>query len=400
MITFTNDKDTLYLNYSVEYGEEDWVPKALKESGSVRFKRTFYLKKKYFVEQIDPDIEDDENTFDSPTFQFRFGSLKDDYYKIPAGIITRQINIYFHQSIDLNVRHFVADTTTSIFRMIEDIVDEPIYIGGHEPTAIPLVTFESLIDDFPTPYEKKRYAEARISAVLKNYLDTTKDSEAIFQRYMNKRIVRQKSDLQKTFKEVELIKYQTIREKVEEMLADENDYSEKSWQLEILQIVQLLYPKYISILSNVPIRDKAVGDRILDFLLVDNNGHIDIIEIKKPFENSIMTQGKHRNNHIPLRELSGTIMQLEKYIFFLNRWGAEGETYLTKKYSEVLPEGIEIKITNPGGIIIMGRENALNNDQRLDFEVVKRKYKNVVDIITYDNLLHRLKLTIEQIQKL
>jgi hypothetical protein len=256
-----------------------------------------------------------------------------------------------------------------------------------------------MVEGFPTPYEKKMYAEARMSAIMKNYLDTTRDSETRFQRYMNKKISRTGNDLQKTFQESELLKYQTILGKMESMLSDELDYSEKAWQLEILQIVQLLYPKYIAVLPDVPIRDKAISDRILDFLLVDTNGHIDIIEIKKPFENSIITRGKHRNNYIPLRELSGTIMQLEKYIFFLNRWGGEGEKYLSKKYRNQLPVDMEIKITNPAGIIIMGRENKLNLEQQLDFEVVKRKYKNVVDIITYDNLIHRLKTTIEQIQK-
>jgi hypothetical protein len=93
-------------------------------------------------------------------------------------------------------------------------------------------------------------------------------------------------------------------------------------------------------------------------------------------------------------------MQIEKYIYYLNRWGFEGERFLTEKYRGELPNDFDIKITNPSGIIIMGRENNLTAQQKADFEVVKRKYKNVVDIITYDNLLERLKCTIEQIQKL
>ena len=62
-------------------------------------------------------------------------------------------------------------------------------------------------------------------------------------------------------------------------------------------------------------------------------------------------------------------------------------------------EGFEINITNPKGFIIMGRENDLSIEQKKDFEVVKRKYKNVIDIISYDDLLNRLKFTIEQIKK-
>lgn len=113
-----------------------------------------------------------------------------------------------------------------------------------------------------------------------------------------------------------------------------------------------------------------------------------------------MTTGLYRDNYIPLRELSGTVMQIEKYIYYLNRWSIKGEKFLTEKYKDELPENFEIKITNPSGIIIMGRENKLTIDQKRDFEVVKRKYKNVIDIITYDNLIERLKFTIEQIKKI
>ncbi len=82
-------------------------------------------------------------------------------------------------------------------------------------------------------------------------------------------------------------------------------------------------------------------------------------------------------------------MQIEKYIYYLNRWSLEGEFFLSKRYKTQLPEGFEIKIANPNGLIIMGRENNLSSQQKNDFEVVKRKYKNIVDIITYDNLLER-----------
>ena len=402
MITFSRNNELIILNYIVDYGDEEWVPRVLKENGAIRLKKSIYLEETLYipVELLKQEEEDEEGIFDSNVYRFRFAKLEQGYFKIFPNVLTRRIDVFFHESVELDISYFVADTTTPIFRLLEDLVNEPIYISGEYPAAIPIEAFKSMVKGFPTPYEKKIYAEARISSILKNYLDSTKDSEMKFQLYMNKKISRQGNNLKKTFKEAELVKYLTILEKLNEMLEDEQGYSEKKWQLEILQIIQLLYPKYISVLSNVPIRDKFVGDRILDFLLVDVNGHIDIIEIKKPFDNSIMTQGKHRNNHIPLRELSGTIMQLEKYIFFLTRWGANGETYLTNKYSEELPDDMEIKITNPSGIIIMGREKALTPEQYLDFEVVKRKYKNVVDIITYDNLVYRLKIIIDQITKI
>ena len=195
------------------------------------------------------------------------------------------------------------------------------------------------------------------------------------------------------------LKYETILEKLNRMLIDENNYSENQWQKEILQIILLLYPKYISVFTEVPINADDIKEKYLDYLLIDSNGHIDIIEIKKPFENSIMTKGLYRDNYIPLRELSGTVMQIEKYIYYLNRWSSKGEKFLTNKYITSLPENFKIKITNPSGLIIMGRENNLSTEQKQDFEVVKRKYKNLIDIITYDNLLERLKFTIMQIKK-
>jgi len=59
-----------------------------------------------------------------------------------------------------------------------------------------------------------------------------------------------------------------------------------------------------------------------------------------------------------------------------------------------------IKITNPNGIIIMGREVGLTKDQLGDLEIIKRKYKNVIDIITYDDLIKRIKIGIEQMKKI
>ena len=70
----------------------------------------------------------------------------------------------------------------------------------------------------------------------------------------------------------------------------------------------------------------------------------------------------------------------------------------TEKYKKELPKNFDIHITNPKGFIIMGRENNLSKAQKNDFEVVKRKYKNIIDILSYDDLLHRLRLSIEQIK--
>jgi hypothetical protein len=299
MITFTRHGDFISLDYTVEYGESDWVPRELKKAGFIRLKKTFFLEDEHFITAQEDEKAEKDEMFDPEIYKFRFANLHEGYFEVVQGTISRKTRILFAEDIDLDIRYFIADMTTSIFRLLDRLVNEPIYIGGDSPTAIPIVEFEKMIKGFPTAHEKKIYAEARISAILKNYLEKTRDSETQYQRYMNNKVSRQGADLQKIFKETELIKYQTLLEKVESMLSDEKDYSENQWQIEILEIIQLLYPKYIAVLSNVPIRDKTLSDRILDFLLIDTNGHVDIIEIKKPFDNSIITAGKHRNGSIP-----------------------------------------------------------------------------------------------------
>jgi hypothetical protein len=42
----------------------------------------------------------------------------------------------------------------------------------------------------------------------------------------------------------------------------------------------------------------------------------------------------------------------------------------------------------------MGRTKGLSQEQVQDFEVIKRKYKNVIDIVTYDDLIERLQFVI------
>ena len=71
--------------------------------------------------------------------------------------------------------------------------------------------------------------------------------------------------------------------------------------------------------------------------------------------------------------------------------GKNGENDL-KKSCGSLPEGVEVKIVNPQGMIIMGRTKGLSKEQKLDFEVLRRQYRNILDIITYDDLLERLRV--------
>lgn len=178
---------------------------------------------------------------------------------------------------------------------------------------------------------------------------------------------------------------------------------EKEWQENIVNIILLVFPKYIKYFSEVSIKDfysdrNRVGDKRMDIMLVDFNGNIDVIEIKKPFKNKVLHKNKYRKNHIPHQELSGSIMQVEKYIFHLTKWGRQGEVSLSSRFKSYLPNNLDIKITNPKAFIIMGRDDNFTDEQKLDFEVIRRKHNNIIDILTYDDLLRRVKNIVDMLK--
>jgi hypothetical protein len=177
--------------------------------------------------------------------------------------------------------------------------------------------------------------------------------------------------------------------------------SERDWQKMILNFLLLIFPKYVAVLSNVKVVEAysapgSTKDRFIDLALIDAAGNIDVVEIKKPFDDALMARTPYRDNYIPTKELSGSIMQAEKYLFHLSKWGLAGEKMLAQRYSAKLPPGMGIRITSPKAMIILGRDrrpngsSALDASQQLDLEIIKPKYANMIDVLTYDDLLRRL----------
>ena len=390
MIEFRKINNKVILSYSSEYPGSAWVYHELNEKGKVTISRAFTFTRNELI-----PLQEKENEY-APV-EFEVAKRKGEYYCFPKDILSLEHDLYIHEDVSLKRKLFVAERNISIFSKIDRMVPRSIYVGGNNENAIPESVFRDLINKFPNTYELNRYASARISSILSSYLDTKEDYEEQYQKYLNSKISKKGVNLKLKFSKIELLKYTSLLEKLKSMLDDEVSYSEAQWQEELLQIILLLYPKYIYVFKDAPIRDTYNNTkRIIDYLLIDSSGNTDIIEIKKPFDKCIVTERTYRDNHIPLRELSGTVMQIEKYIFYLNKWGRKGEESLTKYYKDDIADGIKIRVTNPGGIIIMGRNKGMSIAQQQDFEVIKRKYKNVIDIITYDDLIQRLEFTIAQ----
>jgi len=172
---------------------------------------------------------------------------------------------------------------------------------------------------------------------------------------------------------------------------------EASFQQAISEIVRFIFPKYLYAVREVRFKGIDANDKQPDFVLIDYNGMIDFLEIKRPSA-KLINVTQYRNNYSPSRELSGTVQQIEKYITCINRHATDWEKEAPKKIKDSIPAGVEIKVINPQGLIILGDAREFTITQKRDFELIKRQYKNVSEIISYDDLLTRLDNMIEALE--
>lgn len=388
------DKDLILKYYYSGYQQSYWVDDKLLSKKSFQIKQVFNVRKDILIERKEGDFEE-------PEYYFRIGSLEEKYYKIDKTVFGLKNNFHFHKDVHLSEKHFIAKTNISLLYQIDQNISQDIFIGGEREDILPYKSFVELTKVFPTTHEIKLYRQAKVTAILKEYFDNIQDKELSYHSYVGKKTPVYKSNLRKTFQEAEIKKYEVLHDRLNTMLNNEVKYSEPQWQEEIIQIILLLFPKYIAVFDEVRFEDMYNNKiRRLDYGLIDFMGNLDLIEIKIPFEKSIVSVRQYRENHIPNRDLSGAIMQIEKYIYYLNKTGIRGERTLTKKYKDRLPSDLEIKITNPNGMIIMGRDKNLDKQQLADFEIIKRKYKNIIDIFTYDDILRRMEIMLKQLKRI
>ncbi len=403
MIDFVGDQEGLILRYS-EMRDPDWISGKLKTSGEVTIGRVFTLERGDLIEQ---PAEDE--------YQFRFAKWDGEYHRIEGRVFGIRNGVLLTGSgIKLDRKLFVAERNVSIFRRLAEVIGrgQDIVVGGTRSDSIPIEVFQQLLRKFPNSTELDRYANARVSNIIGEYFDGMRDFRAHYEAYLSRRksVISAPTLRPEELLQAELAKFIFIRDTIRQWLNSSGGHTEKEWQLMILDFILLIFPKYIAVLENVKIEDRystpgTARDRLIDIALVDANGNLDVIEIKRPFDDILLSKTTYRDNFVPTRDLSGTIMQAEKYLFHLSKWGVAGEDKLTERHGGQLPPGMPIRITNPKALLILGRDQtsdggaALDQRQTFDLEIIKRKYANMMDIITYDDLLRRLDNTIASLQR-
>lgn len=159
-------------------------------------------------------------------------------------------------------------------------------------------------------------------------------------------------------------------------------HPESWWQTYIRSNILLMQHGYIKALEKLNV---AIGDtKFPDFCLVTHDNYLDILEIKKP-DTSLLKLDSGRGNYYWDPEMSRAISQTENYIEQVSSKAAEVRSYLLDK------EKINVKAVRPRGIILCGDAGAFDaQKQRDDFRLLSQGMKSL-SIVTYDELLLRLR---------
>ena len=389
-VDFETNGNELILVYTPERGSEEIKNRLISEDG-VLIKKTFFVNQ-ILLREFDDDFDYEE------ILRFCIGTVGEHYTHLDSEVFRTKHSFYFANEIKLNYKMFIAHRDIAILRKIDEVIEHDFYIGGdwEAHNGISKETFDNLISKFPKTAELDKYAHMRIASIIKDYFPECDKYEAIYEKFIRSRnssYATPSSSLSDFNVQIELEQFTVAYQELKDMLDRYEAIDEKEWQKKIHNILQLLYPKYICCVREVRFYG-GKKDKQPDFLLVDANGFVDILEIKKA---DVRMLSQYRNNYVASREVSGAIQQIEKYIFCLNS-SDKAKHDVSDRLNGMLPNGLKVQVVNPQGILLVGRSNEFNEEQKKDFELIKRQYKHVADIMTYDDLLFRLGNIIESLK--
>ena len=387
-ISFEKRSNELILCYtsSIDLGN---LQQRLSVGNRIQIKHTFFVDSSMVREAPDDDFED--------TLCFCIGTVGKVYTQIDSEVIGTDHHLFFSNDIALKQEMFVAYRNISILRKVDRLIERDFYVGGDWETVggMPFDAFREMIQSFPKTAELDKYARSRIASRIKEYFPETDKYEAIFERYIMGK--KHPPIMSKANLEIELAQFSSALEELKQMINYCEGIHETVWQDKVQNILRLLYPKYILCTREIQFAGVDGYDKRPDFILVDTNGFVDILEIKKPEMQLLTEQASYRNNYVPVREFSGVIQQVEKYILCLTSI-EKSRNQVVAKLSAMLPSKIKLDIVSPQAMIVAGRNRHFNLQQKRDFELIRRQYKHIADIITYDDLVARFENVITSLK--
>lgn len=393
-LNFFEKDDTYYL----EITEDDLCLTSIDEV----YDHPRWYKGTFLINENNSIISKDESSV-----YVKVAYINDGFYRLNNDTFGISHYIYFEKEITFKAKYFVLPNRISIIRKIDEVINDDLYVLNNDnrekENAITINELIALIKNFPNRKEKELYAELRVSELLSNYLSVDNAIEEKFFRIVNRKnkiLIEKPSNLSIISDELRIEELNEAKISLENLIKNEARYkiNEKAYQKAVFDVFKILFPKYLYSAREVLIPGIDNHDKQPDFVACDYSGFLDIVEIKKP-ETQLLANGLYRNNYVPSNDLKGVIQQVEKYTYCLNKCNDKEIAKISNdKFKSEIPTDFVIKSMNPQGIIIVGNRNQLINDQMLeDFELIKREFKNIIDIYTYDQLLEMLNNSIKAI---
>lgn len=381
---FIYNENSIYVSKTMENYE--WIINSFKEKPDCRLTlfHVFNVHK--------DDVEIDSESY--PTIvTVRIGSFNNGIYKIDGKVLNSDHSLYIRPGNEIqDLRWFVTSNHVKVMKTILETIGSDVTIGD-EDEDLSYSTLESVINKFPTRTEIRYYTQTRISTILKEDLQISKDYEIAYQRYIDKKrgmTVKGLIDIN----EYDMAKFSYLEKQMVHMLNHPNDYDETTWQVKIKDILCVLFPQYILASREKELTEVFGHQKRVDFLLVNSSGYIDIMEIKRP-EVPLLKKGLNHNNIVPSVAFSDCVMQIETYLYSLLMCNGDRVSKITEQILEKDGVDLQLRILNPRGLIIMGYFNGEMSDyQKHAIELIRRQYSHITDIITYDDMLERLRNTI------
>ncbi len=161
------------------------------------------------------------------------------------------------------------------------------------------------------------------------------------------------------------------------------DLPEKYWQDWFAENKWLLGSDFAQIIDE----RKIDTENIADYIMRAFDGFVDLVEIKKPNGLPFWAGTKDHGNYVPSSDLIKAITQCLNYIHAIEQ----------EANSVKFIERTKSKVIKPRCILVFGRSNKWDDEQREAYRILNSAY-NQVSILTYDHLLTRAKnvLGIEQ----
>jgi Domain of unknown function (DUF4263) len=168
------------------------------------------------------------------------------------------------------------------------------------------------------------------------------------------------------------------------------EHGESWWQTYVRSKILIIQQGYIKAIEKMNI---SIGNtKFPDFSLVTHDNYLDILEIKRP-STDILKPDSSRGNFFFDSEISKAIIQVENYISNVTKHGDTVRSYILDNHK------IDLKVVRPRGIILAGSASQFTEQkQKDDFRLLSQGLKNLA-IVTYDELLTRLKNYIEVLEE-